>query len=454
MTSARPDSALAGRSIQGPEPERGRERWRRVWHAAFGAAAFRGVSIAGTLVTVPLVLTELGDVRFGALVLVTQLATLLVFSDLGLGNGLVTALARALAEGDQTRARSLVSSTWFLLVGVMLLAGAVFAVTSLLVDWARVLGVEGVGARDVTASVVVFAVLFLIGLPASISQKIHLAHQEGWQANAWQTFGALLTIGATVACVVTSADLPWFVAAAVGGAVVSALLNSAWLFLTRPELRPRRRDVHVEVVHFIFGSGVLFLVLGVAGSVAYQTDALVISHLLGPEEVTTYNLALRLFLVPGLVVSFLVAPLWPAFSDAFAREDTAWAMQTLRRAVIWGAWVTVPGAILLVLFGQSLMDLWVGEGQVTIPMLLLVSMGLWTALNAVIGPIAMFFNGAHIVTFQVVCAVAMAVSNIALSITLTPWLGVAGPVLGTVVAQTVCITIPSLIYLSRWSRRP
>lgn len=452
MTSAQRDGQRAGHLVAAQEPERGRERWRRIWHAAFGAAAFRTVSVAGTFVTIPLVLAELGDVRFGVLVLVTQLATLLVFSDLGLGNGLVTSLATAMADGDQRRARALVSSTWFLLVGVMLLAGVAFTVVTSFVDWARVLGVGGVGERAVASSVVVFVIFFLVGLPASIAAKIHLARQEGWQANAWQTLGAVLTIGATVGCVVTSAGLPWFVAAAVGGSVISAVLNSAWLFLRRPELRPHRRYVHLEVVRFIFGTGVLFLVLGVASSVAYQTDALVIAHLLGPDDVTTYNIALRLFLIPGLAVSFLLAPLWPAFSDAFARNDHAWARRTLRRAITWGAWVNISGALLLVVLGQQLVDLWVGAGRLEMPWLLLVSFGVWTALNAVSGPMAMLLNGAHVVTFQVVCAVAMAVSNIALSIAFTHWLGVAGPVLGSVVAQTACITVPSLVYVSRMWR--
>ena len=452
MTSAQQESAPTGHPAGAQNPDHGRERWRRIWHAAFGGAAFRAVSIAGTFVTVPLVLAELGEARFGVLVLVTQLATLLVFSDLGLGNGLVTSLARALAERDLHRARALVSSTWYLLVGVMLLAGTVFAAVTFLVDWPHLLGVGGVSADQVTEAVVVFAVFFLVGLPASIAQKIHLARQEGLQANAWQTLGAGLTIGATIACVAADARLPWFVAAAVGGATVSAVLNSAWLFATRPELRPHRRYINAEVVRFIVGSGVLFLVLGVAGAVAYQTDALVISHLLGSEEVTTYNLALRLFLIPGLAVSFLVAPLWPAFSDAVARQDKAWAQRTLRKAITWGAWVSVPGALLLIVFGQRLIDLWVGDGKVQVPLLLLVALGLWTALNAVSGPIAMLFNGAHVVTFQVICAVAMAVSNVALSIAFTRWVGVAGPVLGSVVAQTACITVPSLVYMSRMWR--
>lgn len=433
--------------------ERGVERWRRIWQAAFGAAAFRAVSIVGTFVTVPLVLAELGEVRFGALVLVTQLATLLVFSDLGLGNGLVTSLAGAVAEGDERRGKALVSSTWFLLITVTVLAGAGFLTLSLVVDWAGLLGVASVGRGEVTTSVLVFACFFLVGLPASIAQKIHLALQEGWQANAWQTVGAVTTIVATVVCVLASASLPWFVAAAVGGSVLSAVLNCCWLFLRRPGLRPHHRHVQPEVVRFIFGTGSLFLVLGVASSVAYQTDALVISHLLGPGEVTTYNLALRLFLIPGLAVSFLLAPLWPAFSDAFARRDDVWARHTLRRAITWGAMVNVPGALLLIGFGQPLIDLWVGPGEVSMPMLLLVCFGMWTALNAVTGPLAMLLNGAHVVGFQVSCALGMAVSNIALSIGFTHWVGVAGPVLGSVVAQTACVTVPSIIYVRRmWQR--
>jgi O-antigen/teichoic acid export membrane protein len=430
----------------------GRERWRRIWRAAFGAAAFRGVSMVGTFVTIPLVLDELGPTRFGVFVLVTQLATLLVFSDLGLGNGLITALAGARADGDERRARELVSSTWALLLLVALGGGVLFGLLFPLIPWSALLGVDGVGSQVVSMSVLVFGVLFLIGVPASIAQKVHLACQEGLQANAWQTLGALLTIGGTVLCVTASASVPWFVAAAVGGSVVAGVANTLWLFRSHPELRPGRRHVTRERTRFVAGSGVLFLLLGVAGAVAYQTDALVISHVLSPADVTTYSLALRLFAIPGLAVSFVLAPLWPAFGDAFARHDLPWVRQTLRRAITWGAAVNIPGALLLVLLGQWLVDLWVGPGEVEMPTLLLVSFGIWTVLNTVSGPLAMLLNGAHVVRFQVVCAVAMAVVNLPLSIVLTQWLGVAGPILGSAIAQTLCIVVPSLLYTARLLR--
>jgi O-antigen/teichoic acid export membrane protein len=430
----------------------GRERWRRIWRAAFGAAAFRGVSMAGTFVTIPLVLDQLGPTRFGLFVLVTQLATLLVFSDLGLGNGLITALARARANADAQQARELVSSAWALLLVVAAGGGVLFALVFPFVSWSAVLGVDDVGSGVVSMSVLVFGVLFLVGVPASIAQKVHLACQEGLQANAWQTLGAVLTIAGTVLCVTASASVPWFVAAAVGGSVVSGAANTFWLFRQHPELRPGRRYVTRGRTRFVAGSGVLFLLLGVAGAVAYQTDALVISHVLAPADVTTYSLALRMFAIPGLAVSFVLAPLWPAFGDAFARRDDAWVRKTLRRAVTWGAAVNIPGALLLVLFGQGLVDLWVGQGEVEMPTLLLVSFGLWTVINTVSGPLAMLLNGAHVVRFQVVCAVAMAVVNLPLSIVLTEWLGIAGPVLGSAIAQSLCIVVPSLVYTSRLLR--
>ena len=420
-----------------------------------GSAGFRAISMFGTLLTVPLVLDTLGNVRYGALVVITQLATLLAFSDLGVGNGLVSSLARALAEQDENRGRALVSGTWVLLTGAAAVGVVVALLTLLTVDWSRALGLQELPAEQVRTSVAVFAGLFLLGIPASIAQKIHLAHQEGLQASLWQALGALLTIAATLACVAAGASLPWFVAAGVGGTSVAAILNCSWLVLRRPSARPQLQTVNRDVLRFLAGSGGLFLVLATAAAVAYQTDALVISHLLGPDQVTVYHLVARLFLLPGLVVGLVLAPLWPAFSDAFGRGDLTWARETFHKAILGGAAVMVPSAVLLVLFGRTLIDLWVGAGQTEVPLDLLLAFGAWVLVGTLSGPFAMLLNGAHVLGFQAVCSIAMAVVNVALSLLFTSWWGVSGPVIATVVAQVSCITLPSLVYVRRlWDAPP
>ena len=108
--------------------------------------------------------------------------------------------------------------------------------------------------------------------------------------------------------------------------------------------------------------------------------------------------------------------------------------------------VNVPIAITLTAFGNPIARFWVGP-EIDPSLLLLGSLGVWTLINALTGPLAMFLNGIGVVRFQVVCSTAMAIMNIALSIILTHYIGVAGVVLGSVISMTICVLIPIFLYL-------
>jgi O-antigen/teichoic acid export membrane protein len=108
----------------------------------------------------------------------------------------------------------------------------------------------------------------------------------------------------------------------------------------------------------------------------------------------------------------------------------------------------VPAALVFVLFGRPIVYVW-SRHEVMPGRLLLIALALWTATNCVGGPLAMFFNGLSVIRFQVICASLMAVMNLALSIVLAHYTGVAGVVLGTVISQTLCIYIPSAFYVPK-----
>jgi O-antigen/teichoic acid export membrane protein len=110
--------------------------------------------------------------------------------------------------------------------------------------------------------------------------------------------------------------------------------------------------------------------------------------------------------------------------------------------------LNIAAAILLVFFGPSIIHLWVGP-NINPPLVLLLGLGFWTALNGLGGPIAMLLNGTNTIGIQVICASLMAVSNILLSIFLVQKIGVAGPIYGTVIAWTIFNLIPLLIYIPR-----
>src|SRR5439155_14854316 len=107
---------------------RARERKRRVLLTAVSTIFSKAVSLLIILVSVPLTVHYLGPERYGLWMTISSFIALMSFADLGLGNGLVNAISQADGAGDRQLARRSVSAGFFLLLGVSVGLGVVFAV--------------------------------------------------------------------------------------------------------------------------------------------------------------------------------------------------------------------------------------------------------------------------------------------------------------------------------------
>lgn len=414
--------------------------------------AARGASFLTVLLTVPLAVRHLGPERFGMWATIGSATALLGFADLGLADGLVNVLTARNAEDDRRGARAAVSSAFFGLVAVAAGLGALFAAVHAAVPWASLLNATSPQAvAEAGPAVAVFAACFLAGLPLGVAARVNLGYQEAHHAVVWGAAGSALSLAGVAAAVALGAGLPWMVLALAGGPVAASAANCLVLFgRRRPWLRPSLGAASGAAGRRLVRVGSLFLVLSVAAAAGYQSDMLVIAHVLGPEHVTDYAVPMRLFLLAPAALALVLTPLWPAHGDAIARGDVAWARTALRRSMTLACAVNVPVAVALVAVGPRLVPAWAGA-EVDPPLSLLVGMGLFAALNGLSGPIAMFLNGANVIRFQVVCALTMAASNVVLSVVLVHLVGLPGPIYATVVTQVACILVPAAVFLRRWA---
>jgi O-antigen/teichoic acid export membrane protein len=379
---------------------------------------------------------------------------LLGFADLGIGNGLLNVLSDAHGRDDETGAAEAASSAFFVLVALAVVLGLAFALLYPLVPWSSLLSATGSAASAAGPAVAIFTVSVLASMPLGIGQRIHLAYQEGWRASAWSGVGSLLSIGGVVVAAVLHAGLAGFLVAMLGGLPVANGFETLLIFVhERPDLRPRLSRATTHAASRVMRTGFLFFTLALAISVAYQSDSLVISHYLGAAAVTSYALPLRLFLLAPTAVILLVTPLWPAYGEALARRDLGWVRSTLRRSLSASVALTLLPSLVLVVAARPLLHLWVGP-EVDPPVSLLIALALWAVISSVSNALAMFFNGANVIRFQVLSAAGMAVLNLGLSIVLVQSIGIAGPMWGSVVAQTVVILVPQLLIIRRVLRHP
>ena len=433
---------------------RSAERYRRIAWSTILSTIARIVGLATSFISVPLVVGYLGSERYGMWLTMSSLVAALGPLDLGIGLGLLTVVSDAYGRDDREAARRAISTAGAMLSTIALLAMIAFGIIYLFIPWARLFNVTTptAVAEAGPASAVLFGA-FVLGLPLAIVGQVQLAHQSGYISSAWAIIGNIASLVALVAVISLHGSLPLLVVALTGAGLIAAALNGWFLFRRhRPWLRPRLTDVDFRAAKGLFKTGSLFVVLQIAGLAAYQLDNFVIAQILGPSAVQEYAIPTKLFALAPTLLSFVLVPLWPAYRESIARGDATWVKRTLRRSMVLAALVNIPCAVVLVVAGPFLLQVWVGSA-VHPSLLLLLGLGAWAILNTLNGPLAMLFNGANLVGFQAACATLMAVANVATSIFLVHRIGVSGAVLGSVIAQVIFVLIPGIWYARRYLGR-
>ena len=194
--------------------------------------------------------------------------------------------------------------------------------------------------------------------------------------------------------------------------------------------------------------GGLFFVLQVAGAVAFASDNLVIAQVLGSDLVIQYAVPAKLFALAPMIMSMVLDPLWPAYGESAARGDMDWVRKTLIRSLVGSLLISLPIALLLVLFGPQVIHLWIGD-RVVPSFALLLGFGAWTIVSSVAGVTAMLLNGLNIVRFQAITAVLMATVAISLKIMFAQKIGLDGIIWASVIASVLCTLVPTGFYISR-----
>jgi O-antigen/teichoic acid export membrane protein len=430
--------------------QRSKERHRRVALTALAAASAQGISIVTGLISVPLTIEYLGTERYGLWMTMSSAVAILGFADLGMGNGLVNVISEAHGKEDRALASRYVSSAFFLLFGVAVTLGCLFAIAYPLIPWTRAFNVSSAkAAGEVGPAMCALTGCFLLTIPLGIVYKVQSAYQEGFANSLWLGFGNLLGLSGVLLAIHLKAGLPFLVLAMAGGPAASLLINSLAMFaVRRPWLRPRWQNVTGAALRRVLRLGTLFLVIQVALAIVYSSDNIIAAQILGSSAVAEYAVTAKMFSLTPILLGLIVRPLWPAYGESISRGDVEWVRRTLIRSLKLSLFVAAFTSTILVLFGAQIINLWVGS-KVAPSFLLLLGLGIWTVIGTAGDAMAMFLNGLSIIRFQAVCVVVMTCVAVTLKVVLAQSIGLPGIIWGMIIAYSSCSAIPVTMLLLR-----
>lgn len=432
---------------------RSEERHRQILLTTLSSGGSKLLAAIISFAMIPLTLNYLGTERFGLWMTISSVVTMLSFADLGIGSGLMNAVATAQGKDDVQEIKKKIAASLMLLSGIALLIIALFFLIEPFVPWVKILNVNSELARkEAVPTISVVVVLFAISMPAGVAIKVLMGLQKGFAANLWLAAASVVGLGFVLGVIHIGGGLPSLAAATLAPLVVAGVIAGLYLFAKQsPYLRPQFSTLSVIDVKSLAGTSSLFFVLQISGLIAFQTDNLIVAHYLGAESVAVYAVTFKLFTIPSIIISLFLNALWPAYAEAKSRGDMEWIYKSFIKSLKLSALIAVPISIVTLICAPWIIDQWVGK-EINPKWDLLVGLFFWSLLTILGGNFAALMNGLGVIKFQAVASVAMAAVNITLSIWLVQMIGVSGVIWGSVLSLALILYLPSALYLRKYFR--
>jgi O-antigen/teichoic acid export membrane protein len=379
-------------------------------------------------------ITYLGKERFGIWSTLLTVMSWIVLFDFGIGNGLKNKVAEALAENRLEQAREYIGAGYSLIGLIGLAVLILFQLGTFIFPWQQIFNTSAISELELRATVQIvggFIILnFWIGLITPLLGAI--------QKSSILAAGQLITNGLILGFVYgvrQSTNVSLTTLALIYGAslVTSNLALTAWFYRNKPFLSPKL-NLSMPNITKIMGLGVKFFIIQLAVLIIFMTDKMLITQLLGPEQVTEYEVVFKLFSILIFAHGLVSAPLWSAYTESFKKNDFQWISEMLKKQLLLFVAIAA-GALLLALIMEDIVPLWI-ETPLTIPATLITTMLLLILITTWNNVFAMFINGTGLIKPQLYTSIVAMILNIPLSIYFVKEfeMGTSGVVLGTVIS--------------------
>ncbi|WP_426091851.1 lipopolysaccharide biosynthesis protein [Flavobacterium sp. DSR3-2] len=416
-----------------------------------------GFQIALNLALVPLLLRYLGDVKYGIWITLSSVITWVTFFDIGLGNGLRNKFAESVALKDYKKARIYVSTTYALMTIIMFVVFIIFLIVYNFVDWGIIFNVPKNEIKDFSKLVFWIFTFFLIQFVVKLVGALYSASQKTSRNSVINLVSGIISF-IVVFILYKSAynSLLFFgIAYSIIPIIVYIIFSLKSFNDEYIDFSPSWSHVRWKYSKDLFGLGFKYFIIQISIIIIAQTDLMIITQVLGPENVTPFSITQKYFSISYMVFGIAMAPLWSAYTEAHILNDYNWMRRIIKKQLKIIPYI-IFGLILMALLFKPILKIWIGKSFDVIGnefILLFVIQAFFVVWNNIFG---MVLNGLSKVRLNTILVLISAIINIPLSILFAKHyaMGINGVVLGTLVSGVLVFIInPIQVYYFIFSNK-
>lgn len=359
------------------------------------------------------------------------------FFDVGLTLGLKNKLSEALAKNDIEKGKSLVSTTYIVMLIIFLPLCLIGECVIPYVDWSSFLNVSQIYNEELSHVVSILLVCFSLQMIFNVITAVVSAHQKVALASAFPVIGNLCSVIVIYLLNIFTKPSLTNLASAISYIPALVLMISSFILYTG-KLKPVKPSVSYfdkSNIKDILNLGIKFFIIQIQMIVLYQATNILISNVSSPSDVTSYNIAYKYIGVASMTFNIILAPLWPAFTDAYMKNDWSWMKQIYGKMRKVYA-ILLGGVILMVILSPVAYKLWIGDRAI-IPLTMTVVVALFVIVHAWDALQIILINGIGKVKLQTYITLVGLICHIPLSLLLGKHIGAIGVVISMVIINII-----------------
>ena len=380
----------------------------------FGLSILKLMSMLLGFFLVPLSLSYLDTAKYGIWLALSSVIGWVGLMDVGLGNSLRNKLGEAWANGDNKLARTLVSTTYALLISIVLIGNIVFWLVNPFLDWSIILNTEQNMLAEINPLVIIVFSFFTFRMVSRLISTILSADQRPALSDLITFIGSLLSFGSIYFLTLTTNNSLIYLGYSLSlFPAVVPFIASIWFFKKDyHKISPSFKFIDLSKIKTLAGQGAQFFLLQIASLILSMTDMIIIVQLYGPDEVVPYNIAFRLFGYIIVIFGIITTPFWAAYNEAYNLNDFTWIVRVTNNLLKTWVFVTL-GVLLLIGISGYIYHFWIGD-QVIVPKSLSLFMGVFVIIQTINSIFATFIFATGKLRVLTIMAVFVGIINIPL----------------------------------------
>lgn len=395
-------------------------------------ALFKIFTLVLGLVSTPIIVNAIGQENFGLIILGGTIIGYFSFLGLSIPSGLVKYLAEFNAKKHPTSVNTLFNTTFWFFLGIGL-SVCLIVILFVLLGGLKLFNISSENLGSANKLLFIASGLAVFSWPAISINSSLKGLQEFHSLNKIYFFTHPFSLIATIISALLNCSVEIIFLVSNSGYILNWIFEFILLKKKLSFLKISLYYFKKNIFLMLFSFSFWLLLIQIARQLIYQTDHIILGVYLPVSTLTIYYVITKPFKLIQYASGIFNSAIMPAVSERYSEQGQSGIEPFIYRASSYFNSFLAPISILGLFLSGPFIKLWMGEEYSEyfwIAQLACAFQIVWQS-NAVLGEV---YSGVGEVKKISLVAIGSAVVNVVLSIILVQYLGVAGVVLGTIIA--------------------